>query len=138
MFAKGVAATAPPVLLTWLSFGILLVGLRLIAPPAVFAYSARGVWIVGMLLFSPLLAFLSVLVGVMVSSRINDPRAAQQIAGIFVLPLIGISLVVLAGLIYIDVPMMLGAAGVVVIGDGIVLYFAVKLFDRETILTRWK
>lgn len=138
LFGKSVAATVPPVLLTWLSFAVLLAGLKLIAPPAVFAYSARGVWIVGMLLFSPLLAFLSVLVGVMVSSRINDPRVAQQIAGIFVLPLIGISLVVLAGLIFINVPMMLSAAGVMVIVDGVILYFAVKLFQRETILTRWK
>jgi ABC-2 type transport system permease protein len=138
LFGKSVAATVPPILLTWLSFAILLVGLKLIAPPVVFTYGARGVWIVGMLLFSPLLAFLSVLVGVIVSSRINDPRAAQQIAGIFVIPLIGISLVVLAGLIFVDVPMVLYAAVGLLIVDMVVLYLAAKVFQRETILTRWK
>ncbi|MHC4510819.1 MAG: ABC transporter permease subunit [Planctomycetota bacterium] len=138
LVGKSVAATVPPVVLTWLSFAILLVGLKLVAPPTVFAYSVRAVWIVGMLLISPLLAFLSVLIGVIVSSRINDPRAAQQIAGIFVIPLIGLSLVVLAGLIFINVQMVLYASMVTLIVDLVVLYFAVKVFQRETILTRWK
>jgi ABC-2 type transport system permease protein len=138
LVGKSIAAMAPAVVLTWLSFAILLVGLRLIVPPTVFAYSVRAVWIVGMLLISPLLALLSVLIGVIVSSRINDPRAAQQIAGIFVIPLIGISLVVLAGLIFLSVQMVLCAALVISIVNLIVLYFAVRLFQRETILTRWR
>jgi hypothetical protein len=29
--------------------------------------------------------------------RMNDPRAAQQVTGIFVIPIVGLSLVVLAG-----------------------------------------
>jgi hypothetical protein len=30
------------------------------------------------------------------------------------------------------------AAAVTLVLDGVLLYFAVKLFQRETILTRWK
>jgi ABC-2 type transport system permease protein len=91
-----------------------------------------------MLLLSPLLALLSVFFGVVVSSRINDPRAAQQIAGVFVIPLIAASLVVLSGVVFINVQLVLYAAMVILLIDLIVLYFAVKVFGRETILTRWK
>ena len=91
-----------------------------------------------MLLLGPLLAFLSVLIGVIVSSRVNDPRAAQQITGIFVLPIIGLSLVVLMGKVFVNVPMVLVAAMATLGLDLVVLYIAVRVFQRETILTRWK
>jgi ABC-2 type transport system permease protein len=79
-----------------------------------------------------------VLLGVIVSSRINDPRAAQQITGIFVVPIVALSLVVLMGKVFVRVPMVLLAAMVTLVLDLLVLYFAVKVFQRETILTRWK
>jgi ABC-2 type transport system permease protein len=91
-----------------------------------------------MLLLGPLLAFLSVLTGVIVSSRINDPRTAQQITGIYVLPIVGLSMVVLMGRVFVSVQMVLLAALVTLVLDLAALYVAVKLFRRETILTRWK
>jgi hypothetical protein len=48
------------------------------------------------------------------------------------------SIVVLMGKIFLSVEMVLLAALVTLLVDLIVLYFAVKLFQRETILTRWK
>jgi len=136
--AKTIAATLPAVVVTWIAFGALLLGLCWIVPQAVYQYAARPVWIVAMLLLGPLLALLSVLLGVIVSSRINDPRAAQQITGIFVVPIVGLSLVVLMGKVFVSVPMVLLAALVTLVLDLLVLYFAVKVFQRETILTRWK
>jgi ABC-2 type transport system permease protein len=138
LVGKSITATAPAVVLTWLSYAIMLVGLWLIASPVVFAYSARPVWMLAMLLFSPLLAFLSVLCGVIVSSRINDPRTAQQITGVLVVPIMGVSMAVLAGWVFVSLQVVLYATMVTVIADLVVLYFAVRLFQRETILTRWK
>lgn len=136
--AKTIAATLPAVIVTWLSFGVLLLGVRWVAPLTVYRYAARPVWIVAMLLLGPLLAFWSVLMGVMVSSRIHDPRAAQQITGIFVLPIVGLSLVVRMGKVFVSVWMVLLAAWITLALNLVVLYFAVKVFQRETILTRWK
>jgi ABC-2 type transport system permease protein len=138
LVGKSIAATSPAVALTWLSFAVMVVGLKFIAPSSVFAYSVRAVWVLSMLLLGPLLAFLSVLCGVIVSSRFNDPRSAQQITGVFVVPIIGISLVVLAGWVFINVQMVLYAAMVALILDVAMLYVAVRVFQRETILTRWK
>ena len=138
LVGKSIAATSPAVILTWLSFAVMLVGLKFVVPPSVFVYSVRAVWVLSMLLLGPLLAFLSVLCGVIVSSRFNDPRAAQQITGVFVIPIVGISLAVLAGWVFVNVQMVLYASMIALILDLVMLYFAVKIFQRETILTRWK
>ena len=138
LVGKSIAAVVPSVVLTWLSFIVLVIGGYFIMPELVFLALIRPVWIVGMALLSPLLALLSVFSGVIVSSRMNDPRAAQQVTGIFVIPIIALSIVVLAGKIFLSVPMVFVAAAVTLALDCLVLYFAIKLFQRETILTRWK
>jgi ABC-2 type transport system permease protein len=138
LVAKSLAAVVPSVVLTWLSFVVLIVGGYFIMPEPVFLAMIRPVWIVGMALLSPLLALFSVFSGVIVSSRMNDPRAAQQVTGIFVVPIVAFSLVVLAGKVFLSVPMVILAAAITLVLDCVVLYFAVKLFQRETILTRWK
>ena len=138
LVGKSAAAVIPPVLLTWASFLVLVIGGYFVMPTPVFLSMIRPVWLVGMALLGPLLAVLSVLCGVIVSSRMNDPRAAQQVTGIFVIPIIGLSLMVLAGKFLLSVSMVVLTAIVVLVLDCVVLYFAVKLFQRETILTRWK
>lgn len=136
--AKSIAAVTPAVVLTWLSFVVLIVGARFIATDAVFLALVRPVWLLGMAVLSPLFALLSVLSGVIASSRMNDPRAAQQLTGIFVVPVIGLSLAVLAGKIFVSVQVILYTTMVLMMLNLLMLYFAVKLFQRETILTRWK
>jgi len=138
LVGKSIAAVVPSVVLTWFSFIVLVIGGYFIMPKLVFLALIRPVWVVGMVLLSPLLAMLSVFSGVIVSSRMNDPRAVQQVTGIFVVPIIALSIVVLAGKIFVSVPMVLVAAAVTLALDCLVLYFAIKLFRRETILTRWK
>lgn len=138
LIGKSLIATLPPVVIALLSYGAMLIGLKFIVSPTVFAYAGRAVWIMAMLVWSPLLAFLSVLCGVIASSRINDPRTAQQVTGIFVAPVIGLSMIVLFGKLFVSVPIVLAASAGTLLIDLAVLYFAVKLFQRETILTRWK
>lgn len=138
LVGKSIAAVVPSVVLTWFSFIVLVIGGYFIMPELVFLALIRPVWIVGMALLSPLLALLSVFSGVIVSSRMNDPRAAQQVTGIFVIPIVALSIVVLAGKIFLSVPMVFVAAAVTLALDCLALYFAIKLFQRETILTRWK
>lgn len=138
LVAKSLAAALPAVLATWLSFVVLASGAYFIMPGPVFEGLVRPVWLVGMLLLSPLLALLSVFSGIIASSRINDPRAAQQVTGIFVVPVIALSIAIMAGRVFLDVGMVLLMAAGALVLDGVVLYFAVRLFQRETILTRWK
>jgi ABC-2 type transport system permease protein len=138
LVAKSAAAVVPSVLLTWLSFAVLVVGGYFIMPGPVLQGLVRPVWLVGMALLSPLLALLSVFCGIIASSRMNDPRAAQQVTGIFVVPIVALSMVVLLGKVFLSVTLVITAAALTLALDCAVLYVAVMLFQRETILTRWK
>jgi ABC-2 type transport system permease protein len=69
---------------------------------------------------------------------VTDPRAAEQISGLVVLPVILLMLSQSFGLILINQQVILIMGAVVVLLDAVVVYFAIQLFQRETILTRWK
>lgn len=138
LIGKVIVAAVPSVILTWVSFVLTAVGMYFITSMEVVAALVRPVWTLSITLHSPLLALLSTSCGVIASSRLNDPRAAQQVTALFVVPLIGISMAVLIGKIYLSTTMMMGATVVLVLINAGVLWLAVRLFQREMILTRWK
>lgn len=138
LLGKSLAATVPAVAITWITYGLLLIGMVIMAPPRVLAEAASGMWLLAMAVIVPLLAVLAVNVGVLISSRANDTRVAQQIGGMVVLPFVGMGIAQTAGLIMYSLPMFVAGAMVLALIDWGVLVAAVRLFHRETILTRWK
>ncbi len=87
---------------------------------------------------SPLLALASTTLTIIVSSRTNDARVAQGASSVGVLPLIGLGTWALMRQSTITAPQMLISSLVVALADGGLLWLAVRLFERERILTRWK
>jgi ABC-2 type transport system permease protein len=108
------------------------------AEPGVLAtlMSARTALIV--LALNPLCTLVALQAALMVSSRSNDPRNAQQIGVLVVLPIIGIFISQLSGQFLLTVPTMVLIASGLAVAWVILLMLSVALFDRETILTRWK
>src|SRR3989337_1722720 len=85
---KALAASIPAILVTWLGFGIFAIGVRLMSVnPAVAARLLDPVWLVAVFIVGPLLALAAVSVAVMVSSRVNDPRVAEKVSMLVILPL---------------------------------------------------
>jgi ABC-2 type transport system permease protein len=81
---------------------------------------------------------LSVSVAIIISSRVNDPRAAEQIGMLVMLPILLIFFGSIFGLFTLTtVTMFLFGVATFLVDIGLVL-LSVKLFQRETILTRWK
>ena len=138
LFAKAVAALAPAIGVAWLAFGVATVGLRLVCPAEVVGYFVRPVWLLGMGVVSPLLAMLSTQLGLVVSSRAADPRAAQSFVAVLVVPLVALSFAIVSGRLFVGVGHALGAAAVLLVLDVVMLRVAVALFQREVILTRWR
>lgn len=136
---KTVASVIPAIGATWLAFFIFLVGARFVtASERVYALFMNPMWYVAMFLVAPLMTVLSVSVAVIISSRVNDPRAAEQLGMLLMLPLMLLFFGAIFGLIPLNMTtMLLLGAGVAVLDVGIA-YLGVKLFQRETILTRWK
>ena len=86
----------------------------------------------------PLACVLSVEANIIISSRVNDIRAAQQVGGIIILPLL--VLIVLPSVMQI-VPMVTLAlilSGGLTIADIGLFYLSKATFQREEILTKWK
>jgi ABC-2 type transport system permease protein len=136
---KGLAAVLPAVGATWLSFAVFAVGARLLGVgPRLVTKFADPMWLIAIFVVGPLLAVASVSFAVMISSRVNEPRVAEQLAGLVVLPLLLLFFGQVSGLILLNSRLVLWiAVGLLVLDSGL-LAFAVQLFQRESILTRWK
>jgi ABC-2 type transport system permease protein len=136
---KALAAAIPGVGVTWIGFVVFAFGARLIATsPVVVARLTDPLWLMAIFIVGPLLAIASVSVAVMVSSRTNDPRVAEQLSMLVILPLLAVFFAQIAGLFFINETLILWMAVALVLIDAGLLAFATQLFQRETILTRWK
>jgi ABC-2 type transport system permease protein len=135
---KAIAAIIPAVAVTWIAFGIYVIGAWLMVAPTIFGYLIAPVWLIAVFIVGPLLALMAVAAAIMISSRVTDPRVAEQLSAVVVLPILMLVIGQSVGFILIDrrVVILLGAA--VAVLDAGLLYLSVKLFQRETILTRWK
>jgi len=136
---KALAATIPAVLATWLSFLIFAVGAFILADsPDVVVRILDALWLTAIIVVGPLLAIFGVSVAVMISSRVSDPRVAEQVSAFFVLPIVGLFVAQSLGLIFVNAQLILWMAVILFVLDIGMLFFATQLFQRETILTRWK
>ena len=136
---KALAAAIPAVVASSASFLIFAGGTALLAAsPAVALQLFSLLWVLGIFLVGPLLSLAGVSLAVMISSRVNDPRAAEQLAVLVILPILALFLGQLAGVVVIDQGLLLIIAGALVLVDAALLFFATRLFQRESILTRWK
>lgn len=139
LIAKGLAAAIPAILATYVAFGIYALGAWiLIDNPLIFQAIMDTRWIFAVLFVGPLMAMLAVSVSIIVSSRVNDPRVAEQISMIVIVPVIALFISQLTGLFVINRQIIIFAVILLVIVDIVMVYLAVQLFQRETILTRWK
>jgi ABC-2 type transport system permease protein len=99
---------------------------------------ADALWLTAIFVVGPLLSIAAVSVAVMVSSRANDPRVAEQLSMLVILPLLGVFFGQITGLFFINDRLILWMAVVLLVIDAGLVALATHLFQRETILTRWK
>jgi ABC-2 type transport system permease protein len=139
LVAKGLAATIPAVLATWAGFTIFIVLAPVFGATAgVIRHLLNPVWYLAVFVIGPLIAILAVNFAVLVSSRVSDPRVAEQISAVIIVPLMAVLFGQIAGVIVLNVTFMLVAVVVLVIVDIGVAILGARLFQRETILTKWK
>ncbi|MCO5197563.1 MAG: ABC transporter permease subunit [Anaerolineae bacterium] len=136
--AKAVAAVLPAVVATFLSFVIYSIGLRFMVNETIYNAALGPIWWFAIIVVAPLLSLFSVCLAIIVSSRVTDPRVAEQMSGIVILPIILIIVGQSLGIILIEARFLFLVAVITAVADAILLYFAVQLFQRERILTQWK
>jgi ABC-2 type transport system permease protein len=139
LVGKGLAAAIPAIGATWAGFAIFLIGARLLAAdPGVVGRLLNPMWLMAVLVVGPLMAVAAVQVSIIVSSRVSDPRTAEQISMVVIVPLLGVFFGQMAGLFLLDTRFILMTAAVLVLVDAGLVYLGVGLFQREAILTQWK
>ena len=138
LIGKTLAAFLPAVVITWLGAGAFVAGMALVAlSPRVVEHIVTLPWILACLLCAPLMSLIAIGLTVAVSSRVRDPRTAQQIATVLIFPVMGVLLGRITGLLVLDAFFVLVASLVLGTAAALVLWLAVRMFKREIILTRW-
>ena len=137
LIGKAIASATPAVLATWavyLAYGLVN---GAVADPVLTRLIFNDVWRVAMLSLVPLICLLSVLLGIIVSSRVSDARTAQQIGGFIVIPVIGVAVAgFFSGQASFSMEQVLMGNLVVAMLIGASLVLGNWIFDREAILTR--
>jgi ABC-2 type transport system permease protein len=135
---KMLAALVPAVLVTWVSGSLFIAELAIVTDANVVSHVVTGGWLILFIASTPFLGLIAVAVMTAISSRVNDTRTAQQLSIWAVVPIAGIILGELSGQFELTV-LVAVIVTVVLIPLAILLTWgAAQLFQRETILTRWK
>lgn len=135
---KALAAIIPAVLATWISFGLFAVIMSFVTSPEAFTYLLDPMWLIAIIVVGPLLTLLAVNIALMISSRVSDPRVAEQLSMLVILPIILVLIGQSAGIVLIDRDFVLIVALVVALIDAVLIYLSLQAFQREQILTKWK
>ncbi len=135
---KAVAALVPGVLAGWLAYVIFAVLASFVYGPHLLGVVTDSSWLAGVFVLGPAVGMASVVAGVITSSRVNDPRVAQQIGGVVIIPVVAIVLVQASGTLLVGATGYLILAVIVFVISLAGLRVGIRLFDREAILTRWR
>ncbi|MGH9386058.1 MAG: ABC transporter permease [Vicinamibacterales bacterium] len=125
-------------LLMWTTLGVYVAGVWLAAEPGVWLtlLSARSflmfVWL------GPLAALSALLLSVIVSSRVNDARSAQQLASLILLPITAAFVLQMIRFSVVGNSTLMTTSIALAIFNLALLWAGVRVFRRETILTRWR
>jgi ABC-2 type transport system permease protein len=135
--AKVLGALLPALALTLGCFVAYGTAIAIFANDGVYRILLAGRSLGVFFILGPLSALAALQLAVCVSSRVNDARSAQQIGALVILPLAGALVAQLTGTLTLTMPIILGIGGVLAVVDVALMALAIRLFDRESILTRW-
>ncbi len=135
LLGKALAILLPTLLIGYALFGIFLGAAALLAHPAVASAVFQRSHLLVQLLFTPLLAGWSIWVGIAISTRSSDVRAAQQLAVLASLPPLAVVALMSLNVISLSLGLALGLAAVLLVIDGLGWRAVATLFDRERLLT---
>lgn len=124
--------------LMWLTLVAYVGGIGMVAEPGVWRALAGPRTLFLFFAVGPLLTLVSLLMAVIVSSRVNDPRTAQQLSVLVVMPITLVFVGQFFGQFLLRTGTLITVAIALAILAVMLLWVGVYVFDRERILMRWK
>ncbi len=135
LLAKALAPLGPAVAVSYLVYAVFVVVIELFAHPGVASALLPGSEIVVQVIFTPLLALWSIWVGIAISTRVSDVRAAQQLSVLANLPLVIMSSLVAFDVIQATRGLAIGVGVVLLVFDRWGWRIVSAMFDRERLIT---
>lgn len=136
LVGKSLASLVPSFVICVAAFGLLCLSVNVASAPLGVLLLPNAMWSFGVFVIAPLFAFFGNGIAVTISARVNDARLAQQLAGMFVLPLVGLSGAQFAGFLKAGAGYYAAIGAVVLLLDLGLLLVATRMFDREKLMGR--
>ncbi|OPY26848.1 MAG: ABC-2 family transporter protein [Methanocella sp. PtaU1.Bin125] len=138
LLGKTLAAVVPSVLITWISFIVYMALINTVTSRSFgFSIVPDPQWAVALAITGPLIAILSVYASIMVSARMSDVRAAQQVSAALVVPIMGLFVLQLFGMITLSLDIIVAISAALFVLDIVLIRIGTLLFRRDEILTTW-
>jgi ABC-2 type transport system permease protein len=138
LVAKVLGAFLPTLAIVVVGLALYFGGIVMLAEPGVARAMANVRTAVLVFLVGPAAALVSLQAAIVISSRVNDPRTAQQFGVLIIIPLSALLVAQFIGTLWLS-PGALALIGFGLAAVWVLLtLFSIVLFDRETILTRWR
>jgi ABC-2 type transport system permease protein len=138
LVAKVLGSLVPTLVISAFALGIYLAVIALTADAGV----ARAMLTLRTFLLvvdlAPLAALVSLQFAVVISARVNDARTAQQFGVLIVLPLTVLLVAQFTGSLWLTNRSIVVIGLVLLLVWVVLTFISVAMFERETILTRWK
>ena len=139
LVGKCLAAVIPAIITTFGAYAIFTMGASiLVSNKTLLSAFFEPRWLIAILVVGPLLAILATTFALMVSSRVNDPRVAQQISMVIIIPVMVGFFGQVSGLFVLNTQLISIVALMLLVLDVLMIYLASQVFDRESILIRWR
>jgi ABC-type transport system involved in multi-copper enzyme maturation permease subunit len=135
LIGKALAAFVPTLVIAYAVFGIFLGAAALFAHPMIASAIYAGTHVLVQLVFTPLLAGWAIWVGIAVSARSTDVRAAQQLSVLGGIPPLVILALMSLNVITASTALALGLAGALLAVDLVAWRVVASMFDRERLVT---
>ena len=138
LVAKMLGALVPTLAIALAGLALYVGAVAWFAEPGVVRAMVNRRTAVLVFLVGPAAALLSLQAAILISSRVNDARTAQQFGVLIVVPLTALLVAQFTGALW------LSAAALALIAAGLLIVWAllalasVAVFDRDAILTRWR
>jgi len=138
LLGKSLAGAIPSLLMSWLCAGIFLIAVVWMGSGYLLSLVWNAQWFISLFLLVPLVSLLSFMLGIIASSKANDTKSAQNIGIVIVLPVLVIIGFQLTGFAVFTPAKLLILSGILAILNFFVLQMAIRLFQRESIVIKWR
>ncbi|TDW18195.1 ABC transporter permease [Kribbella kalugense] len=138
LLGKALATFLPAIAVAYGVFALFLVCVGVFAKPGVASALIRPSDLLAQVVFTPLLAGCSIWIAIVISTRFNDVRVAQQLSTVASLPAVALAVLVALNVIQPSLRTAILAAVILLVLNRIGWRVASLMFDRERLITGTK